>query len=38
LRSGPASAGTLTVNGYSTTNQLLGSSSNTGIVLIEYGA
>lgn len=38
LRSGPAGAGTLTVNGFGTTSQLLGSSSNTGIVLIEYGA
>lgn len=38
LRSGPAGAGTLTVNGFGTTSQLLGSSSNTGIVLIEVGA
>ena len=38
LRAGPAGAGTLTVNGYSGTNQVFGAASNTGIILIEYGA
>ena len=38
LRAGTAGAGTLTVNGYGGANQLMGSASNTGIVLIEYGA
>lgn len=38
LRAGPAGAGTLTVNGYGGSNQLLGAASATGIVLVEYGA
>jgi hypothetical protein len=38
LRAGPSGAGTLTVNGYGGSNQLLGAASNTGLVLVEFGA